>query len=206
MVVLGKIASKPSSGKAITTNTQSSKISPAVTTNSYISPHWNIAFDYPSTWTLSDNSKEHNYDTSTDVDHLLVKSPSGFKLYFNTYLTDGIGGACGPDGPSKIANIKIHGESDLNGIYAVSYSDENDSSSFYLHLSKDATNKDLQDDCLFRYTVVTPLSLGIKNSKGEVVSIILNFDSLGINQTSQQKPNDKEYNEAVNILKSVHKI
>jgi len=188
-------------------NSQSPKPSPTVAIKTYKSPHWNLAFDYPASWTLTDNP-DHDYviDADADIDYMLLKSPSGFKLYFDSYLLDGLGGACGPDGPSKINNITFYGESGLSGIYAVSYSDAKNSSSFHLHLSQDKTNETLLSDCLGRETVVTPKSLNIKTNQGKSVQILFHFTNMGSDGKSQQKPNSKELTEAAAILKSLRKI
>lgn len=162
-----------------------------------------VAFDYPSSWQLSD-ATSYPFKTNSPKDvHKQVTSPNGFSLVFSTISSDGFGGTgqC-----PAVSNFKNHGEAKLSGVYVL-YMDSAESGAV-LQLSKNGTENNQIERCM--YQNIISVSEPVYSSDNDSYSVKPHSFSFGTfisyPEIEEGKklaaPNEVERKEAVNILLS----
>lgn len=201
--------SKKATSNDSTTKTTDSKATvpePEITLETYESKDIGLAFDYPATWNVTDDSSNFTSENrSPNDDTQVVESPSGFKMYFNTLSADGFGGT----GPCpKITNYASYGEAKLSKYYAQSYT----LNGFSLYLSKNETLQQQMTNCFYDNLInVKEAATPIGDSSFSPSPFSLTFGTFpGYGSARKQaeitKPSDTELREAVDILLSLRKI
>lgn len=202
-----KIVNKPAGETAASAaSTKSPSPSPTVSTKTYTAKGINVAFDYPSTWELSEAS-DYSFKSDSPIDaHKTVTSPSGFSLVFSTISSSGFGGT----GPCPtVTGFKNYGESKLSGAYAVIM---DDGIGVDLQLSKNKSEQDQSTNCMYQNIIdVSEPKYSSEDMGYTVVPYSFTFGTYLKYSDYEQgdrvsKPNDKELNEATAILKSVRKV
>lgn len=198
-----KVATKAGDNGTSTSSIQSKQ---SATLKTYTSKDLGVAFDYPQSWTVTPNTKSKFKDSVQGGENMLVKASSGFTMLFNTVATDGLGGT----GPCEIAikDFVYEGTPKIDKAYVVSF---NDNGTFVLRLSISKTADygpvscpNLDYGSIVNIKDPTLSSDGLKITKPyQLLFGTFVFDEDAISKT---RPSDKEYKEAVDILKSVRKV
>lgn len=209
-----KIMNKPASETVTTsaTSTKSSSPSPTVSTKTYTAKGINVAFDYPSTWTVTPDSNQSRskyveIGQVSGSERTLVKAPSGFTLRFNAVAFDGLGGT----GPCNgvVRDYKLEGTTTIDNSYVQSFT-FNDN--FILWVSRaNPVNCAWTDDdeTDMNYPTILHVRDSRLSSDGmtftEPFEIEFGTTVFGEYAASKTKPSDQEYKQAVEILKSLRK-
>ena len=183
-------------------NSQQGRVNPVkatpVTTNTYKSKSLNLAFDYPSTWTIAPNDRENFYDTLYG-DRILVKSPEDHALLFNTLSPKDKDKRTGC--VTGLKDYKFEGLSRIIGTYILSYSLYDIPS---IVLSNNAIAGSIKQDCANKNTQI---KIARPSETTPYVVEFGNYVSSEVTTLGDKfEPGSQEYKEAVAILKSLRKI
>ncbi len=207
-----KIVNKPTDSKTAAASTQSPSPTPTptVSTKTYTSGGLGVAFDYPSTWTLSPNPASHTqkYYSAPGSESKLVKAPSGLTMFFNTLATDGLGGTGPCD--DTITDFTDEGTAQLDKAYVQSFTDNgvfilrvsSSQSKDYIHAVGCPT---LSYDSMVNVreaSVAADGSTLTEPYEVEFGTTVFSED----NTISKTRPSEQEYKQAVAILKSLRKV
>lgn len=197
-------------GTNITANTSTPSVTPVptATLKTFASTNIGVAFDYPSSWTVAPNEAATDFFPKENNDRLVVRSPDGFTLFFNTLAPSGLGGS----GPCDrtITNFVVNGETKIKGAHVVSYVGDGD---FVLQVSKEPTAASAQKDCL-RYNSVIEVAEptmekdenGLNIATTHPYAIEFGTYILGETVVSTEKPNENVLKEATAILMSLRRV
>jgi prepilin-type N-terminal cleavage/methylation domain-containing protein len=174
-------------------------------TKTHTSSDIGVAFDYPSTWTSEKIPSSAIYDQRAGSETMLLKAPSGFSIFFASYATTGLGGAGPCDG--VLREVTNEGITRIGKGSVVSLYFNND---FYLVLTENENIKNGPGACgvgsglQFRETSFSTDPEG--NCCTKPYQIGFGTVILGQEPISTTKPSDKEYMEAVEIIKSLRTV
>lgn len=169
-------------------------------TKTYTSRYLNLAFDYPSSWSVKDNPNsntrgEKGYNHNGDK--LLVASPSGYTMYFNESKPDGLGGACMP---IETSDFTLFGKTKLetdSSVIGFTYED-----TYYLYVSSNSTQQQINEtNC--RYDGLIEL----RERQEQDAPNIISFGNFVVSEeiVPKQKPSQAELEQAAAILLSLRK-
>lgn len=174
-----------------------------VTTKTYKLPSLDVAFDYPSTWTVRDNYVAGPAGPKRSLDRLRIQSPDKFTLLLDTLAYGGLGGT----GPCErhISQFKLEGRPQIDEAFGiVSYYNDED---FILNISN-PTLEAAQNNCL-HYQEIVRVREPTTDENGydrKAYALMFGTDILFETPVSKTKPSDKTLAEAIDILKSLRKI
>lgn len=206
----GNVVNKNSRGDEM--NSSKNAEQKSATLKSHVSSGLGVEFDYPSTWSVTQNTdtklaKGDFNSAQNGSENLLVKSPSGYTLLFNTVATEGLGGT-GPCDNVNDQSIVYEGDSKVGKSYVINFVDNG---AFVLRLSSSKSGIVSPISCpSLDYASLIDVKEPVRTANNlccatphqfEFGSLVWNEDPI-----SKTKPSDKEYKEAVEILKSVRKI
>jgi hypothetical protein len=201
------VASKPAATTTASA-TASTNTSKNTATKTYTSKGLGVAFDYPAAWAVIPNTSD-NTNHRGDVDgseHMLVGSPSGFTLHFNTAAWSGLGGTGPCD--DTITDFVSEGKPQLDNAYIQSFKD---SGKFVLWISSSNTKDYIKTDCpSMNYNSIIDVKDPATTSDGMNITAPyqLEFGTAvyGEDTITTTRPSEQEYKQAVAILKSLRKI
>lgn len=187
----GKTASSASTSSVA--DKKSPQVSPESTSGikTYQNKALGIAFNYPSTWTLSDSTSSRYKSIDSD-DIKKVQSPDGFILVFSTLSLSGYGGA----GPCPaVSGFKNFGASKISNVYTIIQDDSSVKNGIILQLSNTQTEKDANTNCMYQDMIQ------LREPSEDMQPYGFTFGTMG----AISRPSDKDLNDAAAILMSTHR-